>query len=71
VSAQVKGAENEMIEVVKSLKLHLLSRTGDERGVTMVEYAIMLALVGLTVAMFGPEISGAIEAIFTDTQRAL
>ncbi len=36
----------------------------DERGVTTVEYAIMLILVALAVAAFGVGINGAVTAVF-------
>ncbi len=40
---------------------------GDEKGVTTVEYAIMLALVALAVAAATPGLSDAVIAVFTAT----
>lgn len=40
------------------------SRSRDERGVTTMEYAIMLFLVSLAVAGFGAEISSAVTGVF-------
>ncbi len=39
----------------------------DERGVTTVEYAIMLALVALAVAAATPGLSDAVVAVFVAT----
>jgi Flp pilus assembly pilin Flp len=43
----------------------------DERGVTTVEYAIMLALVALAVAAATPGLSDAVITVFTDTTTAM
>ncbi len=40
---------------------------GDDKGVTTVEYAIMLALVALAVAAATPGLSDAVIAVFTAT----
>jgi Flp pilus assembly pilin Flp len=40
---------------------------GDEKGVTTVEYAIMLALVALAVAAATPGLSDAVVAVFEAT----
>ena len=42
-----------------------------EKGVTTVEYAIMLALVALAVALATPNIRDAVIQIFNDTSTAL
>ncbi len=44
---------------------------GDEKGVTTVEYAIMLALVALAVAASTPGLSNAVISVFTDTTAAM
>jgi Flp pilus assembly pilin Flp len=44
---------------------------GDEKGVTTVEYAIMLALVALDVAAATPGLSDAVITVFTDTTDAM
>jgi len=43
----------------------LIPKTNDERGVTTVEYAIMLVLIALTVAIFGAGLSGSITGVFS------
>ena len=43
----------------------------DEKGVTTVEYGIMLALVALAVALATPGLSDAVIAVFTDTTAAM
>ena len=40
---------------------------GDEKGVTIVEYAIMLALVALAVAAATPGLSDAVVDVFVAT----
>lgn len=59
-----------MINLIQTLKMYLAARN-DERGVTTVEYAIMLFLVALAVAAFGSGISGAVNGIFTEIVDAL
>jgi len=43
----------------------------DEQGPTAVEYAIMLALVALAIALANPDIRSAVLGIFTATSQAL
>ncbi len=43
----------------------------DEKGVTTVEYGIMLALVALAVAGATPGLAAAVITVFTDTTTAL
>jgi Flp pilus assembly pilin Flp len=47
-----------MIEVKNARK--------NEKGVTTVEYAVMLVLVAIAVAAFGPGLSGAVTGVFAD-----
>ena len=43
----------------------------DERGVTIVEYAIMLALIAIAVAAANPGIKDAVTGIFTKATSTL
>ncbi len=43
----------------------------DERGVTTVEYAIMLVLVALAVVGAAPGVAGAVTGVFIDMTAAL
>ena len=43
----------------------------DEKGVTTVEYAIMLALVAIAVATATPSISDAVKSVFTAAIKAM
>ena len=45
--------------------------TKDQKGVTTVEYAIMLVLVALAVAAFGAGLSGSVTDVFTRMITAL
>ncbi|HLV00656.1 MAG TPA: Flp family type IVb pilin [Acidobacteriota bacterium] len=48
------------------LKLFLNRLVSEEKGVTTVEYAIMLVLVALAVAAFGFGISDSVTGVFDD-----
>ena len=54
-----------MIEAINYLRLLLNRFQSDEKGVTTVEYAIMLVLVALAVAAFGLGLSGAVTGVFS------
>jgi len=43
----------------------------DEKGVTTVEYAIMLVLVAIAVATGAPNISHAVQTVFTNAIHAM
>jgi Flp pilus assembly pilin Flp len=43
----------------------------NEKGVTTVEYAVMLVLVAIAVAAFGSGISGAVTGVFDQIIAAL
>jgi len=43
----------------------------NEKGVTTVEYAVMLALVALAVALSAPNIQDSVIQVFEDTSNAL
>ena len=53
------------MNIIKTLSQLLRQRSKDERGVAVVEYAIMLALVSLAVTAFGQGISGAVTDVFS------
>ncbi len=58
-----------MLEVLTQCRIFVerMRGYGDEKGVTTVEYAIMLALVALAVAAATPGLSDAVIAVFTAT----
>ncbi|RPI29713.1 MAG: Flp family type IVb pilin [Acidobacteria bacterium] len=43
----------------------------DERGVTTIEYAIMLVMVGLAVALAAPNVRTAVISVFNAVSGAL
>ena len=45
--------------------------TSQEKGVTTVEYAIMLALVAVAVALATPGISDAVTSVFDEAATAM
>ena len=51
---------------MKKLRLQIEKLNRDEEpGVTVVEYAIMLVLVGLAVAAFGTGLAGSVSSVFS------
>ena len=57
-----------MIETLRQLLVQLRN---DERGVTTVEYAIMLVLIAIAVAAFGLGLSGSVTSVFSRMISAL
>ena len=57
-----------MIETLRQL---LVQFRNDERGVTTVEYAIMLVLIAIAVAAFGWGLSAAVTSVFSRMITAL
>ncbi len=57
-----------MIETLRQLLMHLRD---DERGVTTVEYAVMLVLIAIAVAAFGLGLSGSVTSVFSRMISAL
>ena len=53
------------------LNLLLTRLTASSRGVTTVEYAVMLVLVAIAVALFGAGISNSVTGVFDDLIAAL
>ena len=48
-----------------------LQLTSDEKGVTTVEYAVMLFLVAIAVLLFGQGISNAVTGVFSQIASGL
>ena len=63
----IEKGETEMM--FETIKLYL--RRSDEDGVTTVEYAIMLALVAVAVALATPGISDAVTSVFDEAVTAM
>jgi Flp pilus assembly pilin Flp len=57
--------------IMSKIELVLSRIPKDEKGVTTVEYAIMLVLVALAVAAFGAGLSGSVTGVFTRMITAL
>jgi Flp pilus assembly pilin Flp len=49
----------------ESLQLMWLQLTSDEKGVTTVEYAVMLFLVAIAVLLFGQGIANSVTGVFS------
>ena len=55
----------------ETIKFYLRKYRGDDKGVTTVEYAIMLALVAVAVALATPGISDAVTSVFDEAVTAM
>jgi Flp pilus assembly pilin Flp len=55
----------------ETIKFYLGRSGKDEKGVTTVEYAIMLALVAIAVALATPGISDAVTSVFDEAATAM
>jgi Flp pilus assembly pilin Flp len=51
--------------------LALVKKNWDERGVTTVEYAVMLVLVAIAVLAFGKGIANSVTKVFSTLASAL
>jgi Flp pilus assembly pilin Flp len=62
-----KGSEvrGMLKQLAKRFATSVKRMRGDERGVTTVEYAIMLVLIALVVAASNPGIASAVKAVFS------
>ena len=57
--------------MIEALRLYLSTRQKGEKGVTTVEYAVMLVLVAIAVATTAPGISNAVLGTFGNIVGAL
>jgi Flp pilus assembly pilin Flp len=57
--------------LLETLRFYLRKYGADEKGVTTVEYAIMLALVAIAVALSTPGISTAVTSVFDEAATAM
>lgn len=57
--------------LMEGIKYALAWLKSSERGVTTVEYAIMLALVAIAVAAATPGISNAVTSVFVEAADAM
>ena len=58
-------------QLMSFLQVNLRSFSRDEKGATIVEYTIMVALVALAVAFAAPNIRDAVVGIFDTTATTL
>ncbi len=57
--------------IMETLRQLLVQLRNDERGVTTVEYAVMLVLIAIAVAAFGLGLSGSVTSVFSRMISAL
>ncbi len=57
--------------IIETLGRLVRQLRNNERGVTTVEYAIMLVLIAIAVATFGTGLSGAVMSVFSRMVVAL
>jgi Flp pilus assembly pilin Flp len=59
------------VTMLQGFRYILEALRSSEKGVTTVEYAIMLALVAVAVAAATPGISDAVTSVFTEAATAM
>lgn len=59
------------MESTKLLLLSNLTKLRSQKGVTTVEYAVMLVLVAIAVMLFGKGIANAVTNVFTNLADGL
>jgi len=63
--------KGEWTMLLEGIRFWLRRCGADEKGVTTVEYAIMLALVAVAVALATPGISDAVTSVFDEATTAM
>jgi Flp pilus assembly pilin Flp len=56
---------------INETKTEIIEKRKGEKGVTTVEYAVMLVLVAIAVMLANPNISGAVTGVFTQVSGLL
>ena len=59
------------MQMITFLKAWMDARSSDERGATMVEYGLMVALIAVVVAVAAAVLGTGIAALFTDVNDSL
>ena len=60
-----------MIQLLSFLQTWVAARRSDERGATMVEYGLMVALIAIVVAVAATTLGSGISGLFTDANNSL
>ena len=55
----------------KKLRWIFMFKTQNEKGVTIVEYAIMLALIAIAIAVAAPNITSAVVNVFSKASSVM
>jgi Flp pilus assembly pilin Flp len=53
------------------LKENLMQKERNQKGVTVVEYAIMLALIAIAVAVAAPNVTSAVIGVFSKASSVM
>ena len=65
------GKDEKEMEGVCEVTIEKESTANRQRGVTSIEYSIMLVLIAMTVALAAPNISSAITSVLAQTSSVL
>jgi Flp pilus assembly pilin Flp len=60
-----------LTEVTSQNKEKFVQKKRDQKGVTVVEYAIMLALIAIAVAVAAPNITSAVIGVFSKASSVM
>ena len=63
--------EKNMENMEKENQLDPMKRSNKQKGVTVVEYALMLALIAIAVAIATPSISDAVLGVFSQASSIM
>ena len=60
-----------MLQMIDVMRTWLAAHVDDERGATMVEYGLIVALIAIVVAVGAGALGGAVDGLFQDTANDL
>lgn len=60
-----------MTKLISVIHAWVAARENDDRGATMVEYGLMVALIAVVVAVGAAALGGAIDTMFNDIADSL
>jgi len=60
-----------MIQLLNAIQMFFASRSDDERGATMVEYGLIVALIAVVVAIAATVLGHGVSTLFNTTNGSL
>jgi Flp pilus assembly pilin Flp len=66
-----KGLNNKIVNKENTVQNRISRKKNNQKGVTVVEYAIMLALIAIAVAVAAPNITSAVVGVFSKASSVM